>query len=163
MSYKERILDMDWTQIIVALITVAGATIGTLLVNQREKRKDAADRLEREATKKAEQEAKEAAEKKAQSEQLEQFKNDIIKTLGEHRKEYLDGIDEVKDTIADIKSEYKTTVATVSLQIKNLEDKQDKHNSIIERTYKLESDVKLLDQREKVSEHRLNDLEGKHE
>ena len=126
---------MDWTQIIVALITVIGATVGTLLVNIREKNKDKESRLEREATKKAEQEQKELAEKQRQAEQLEKFKEEIIKTLDTHRKEYLEGIDGVKDTITDMKATYQTTVATVSLQISNLEEKQDKHNSIIERTY----------------------------
>ena len=123
---------MDWTQIIVALITVIGATVGTLLVNIREKNKDKEARLEREATKKAEQEQKELAEKQRQAEQLEKFKEEIIKTLDAHRKEYLEGIDGVKDTITDMKAAYQTTVATVSLQISNLEEKQDKHNSIIE-------------------------------
>ena len=136
---------MDWTQIIVALITVIGATVGTLLVNIREKNKDKESRLEREATKKAEQEQKELAEKQRQAEQLEKFKEEIIKTLDTHRKEYLEGIDGVKDTITDMKATYQTTVATVSLQISNLEEKQDKHNSIIERTYKLESDVRVLE------------------
>lgn len=135
---------MDWTQIIVALITVIGATVGTLLVNIREKNKDTAARVEREATKKAEQDEKEKADKKAQSEQLTNFKDEIVKKLEEHRAEYIDGINTVKDTMTEMKSEYKTTVATVSLQIENLEKKQDKHNSIIERTYKLESDVSLL-------------------
>ena len=79
---------MDWTQIIVALITVIGATVGTLLVNIREKNKDKEARLEREATKKAEQEQKELAEKQRQEEQLENFKEEIIKTLDTHRKEY---------------------------------------------------------------------------
>ena len=152
---------MDWTQIIVALITVIGATVGTLLVNIREKNKDKEARLEREATKKAEQEQKELAEKQRQAEQLEKFKEEIIKTLDIHRKEYLEGIDGVKDTITDMKAAYQTTVATVSLQISNLEEKQDKHNSIIERTYKLESDVRVLEQKEKVSGHRLDKLEGK--
>ena len=64
---------MDWTQIIVALITVIGATVGTLLVNIREKNKDKEARLERVATKKAEQEQKELAEKQRQAEQLEKF------------------------------------------------------------------------------------------
>ena len=152
---------MDWTQIIVALITVIGATVGTLLVNIREKNKDKEARLEREATKKAEQEQKELAEKQRQEEQLEKFKEEIIKTLDTHRKEYLEGIDGVKDTITDMKAAYQTTVATVSLQISNLEEKQDKHNSIIERTYKLESDFRVLEQKEKVSGHRLDKLEGK--
>lgn len=152
---------MDWTQIIVALITVIGATVGTLLVNIREKNKDKEARLEREATKKAEQEQKELAEKQRQAEQLEKFKEEIIKTLDTHRKEYLEGINGVKDNITDMKAAYQTTVATVSLQISNLEEKQDKHNSIIERTYKLESDVRVLEQKEKVSGHRLDKLEGK--
>ena len=148
---------MDWTQIIVALITVIGATIGTLLVNIREKNRDRTERIKAENKIKADKEAKE----QAQSEQLEKFKEEIIKTLDTHRKEYLEGIDGVKDTITDMKAAYQTTVATVSLQISNLEEKQDKHNSIIERTYKLESDVRVLEQREKVSGHRLDKLEGK--
>ena len=135
--------------------------MGTLLVNIREKNKDKEARLEREATKKAEQEQKELAEKQRQAEQLEKFKEEIIKTLDAHRKEYLEGIDGVKDTITDMKATYQTTVATVSLQISNLEEKQDKHNSIIERTYKLESDFRVLEQKEKVSGHRLDKLEGK--
>ena len=148
---------MDWTQIIVALITVIGATIGTLLVNIREKNRDRTGRIKAENKIKADKEAKE----QAQSEQLEKFKEEIIKTLDTHRKEYLKGIDGVKDTITDMKAAYQTTVATVSLQISNLEEKQDKHNSIIERTYKLESDVRVLEQKEKVSGHRLDKLEGK--
>lgn len=148
---------MDWTQIIVALITVIGATIGTLLVNIREKNRDRTERIKAENKIKADKEAKE----QAQSEQLEKFKEEIIKTLDTHRKEYLEGIDGVKDTITDMKAAYQTTVATVSLQISNLEEKQDKHNSIIERTYKLESDVRVLEQKEKVSGHRLDKLEGK--
>ena len=131
---------MDWTQIIVALITVIGATIGTLLVNIREKNRDRTERIKAENKIKADKEAKE----QAQSEQLEKFKEDIIKTLKDHRKEYIEGINEVQDTISEIKSEYKSTVTAVSMQIKNLEEKQDKHNSIIERTYKLETDVKVL-------------------
>ena len=74
-------LTMDWTQIIVALITVIGATVGTLLVNIREKNKDKEARLEREATKKAEQEQKELAEKQRQAEQLEKFKEEIMLQL----------------------------------------------------------------------------------
>ena len=142
---------MDWTQIIVALITVIGATIGTLLVNIREKNRDRTERIKTENKIKADKEAKE----QAQSEQLEKFKEDIIKTLKEHREEYIEGINEVKDTISGIKSEYKSTVTAVSMQIKNLEEKQDKHNSIIERTYKLETDVKVL--------QALQNTEGKHE
>lgn len=36
------------------------------------------------------------------------------------------------------------TIAVIEEKINNLERKVEKHNSIVERTYKLEEDVKLL-------------------
>lgn len=44
-------------------------------------------------------------------------------------------------------------------RIEQLEKKQDKHNSLIERMYAVEKSIDLLEQREKVSEHRIDDLE----
>ncbi len=40
-----------------------------------------------------------------------------------------------------------------------LEKKQDKHNNLIERTYKNESDIKVLQEQGKVENHRIADLE----
>lgn len=94
-------------------------------------------------------------------------KDTIQKSLEANRDEYLRGIAEVKDSIQDVKDNisevkatYQTTVATLTLQISNLEKKQDKHNSVIERTYALERDVEVLKNRESVSEHRLYDIEN---
>lgn len=46
-------------------------------------------------------------------------------------------------------------------QMAQLREQVHRHNNLIERTYKLERDVALLNNREKVSEHRLEDLENK--
>lgn len=46
-------------------------------------------------------------------------------------------------------------------RIEQLEKKVDKHNNIIERTYKLEDNDKLLEEKIKVANHRLDDLEAK--
>lgn len=46
-------------------------------------------------------------------------------------------------------------------QITQLKEQVHKHNNIIERTYKLEKDVAVLNNRESVSEHRLEDLENR--
>lgn len=46
-------------------------------------------------------------------------------------------------------------------QITQLKEHVHKHNNIIERTYKLEKDVAVLNNRESVSEHRIEDLENK--
>lgn len=44
-------------------------------------------------------------------------------------------------------------------RIEQLEKKVEKHNTVIERTYKLEKAFAVLDNKERVSEHRLDDLE----
>lgn len=49
----------------------------------------------------------------------------------------------IPSLIATISSNKKTT-SLMMYRIEQLEKKQDKHNSIIERTFKLEEDVKLI-------------------
>lgn len=44
-------------------------------------------------------------------------------------------------------------------RIEQLEKKVDKHNTVIERTYKLEQKCAVYDEQIKVTNHRLNDLE----
>ena len=46
-------------------------------------------------------------------------------------------------------------------RIEQLEKKVDKHNTVIDRTYKLEQDFCLIDEKIKVVNHRIEDLEGK--
>lgn len=57
--------------------------------------------------------------------------------------------------------EDKNEVALIKKDIKSLEEKQDKHNSLIERVYDIEATLKVMDNREKVTEHRIKDLERK--
>lgn len=44
-------------------------------------------------------------------------------------------------------------------RIDQLEKKVEKHNHVIERTYQLEEEAALLDEKIKVANHRLDDLE----
>lgn len=46
-------------------------------------------------------------------------------------------------------------------RIEQLEKKVAEHNNLISRTYKLEQNVAILDEKEKVTEHRVDDLESK--
>lgn len=54
-----------------------------------------------------------------------------------------------------------TTSKLTNYRIEQLEKKVDKHNNIIERTYKLEDNDKLLEEKIKVANHRIDDLEAK--
>ncbi len=51
------------------------------------------------------------------------------------------------------------TTALVVYRLEQLENKVDKHNSVIERTYKLEQDFCLMDEKIRVANHRIDDLE----
>lgn len=53
------------------------------------------------------------------------------------------------------------TVALIEYKIEELTKKVDKHNNLIERTYKLEETTALHDEKIKVANHRIDDLEGK--
>ena len=44
-------------------------------------------------------------------------------------------------------------------RIEQLEKKVEKHNNLITRTYKLEQDFAVLDEKVKVANHRIDDLE----
>ena len=77
-------------------------------------------------------------------------------------KETVNGkIDGLEDSIKEMKFEYEKQTALTTEKLSQLEKKQDKHNNLIERMYAAEKDIEVLKNREKVSEHRLEDLESK--
>lgn len=51
--------------------------------------------------------------------------------------------------------------AMMLYRIEQLEKKQDKHNTLIERMYNVEDKIHLFDERLKVANHRIEDLEHK--
>lgn len=51
------------------------------------------------------------------------------------------------------------TVALLDLRLKTLEEKVDKHNNLVERMYKVEETTSLQEEKIKVANHRIDDLE----
>lgn len=49
--------------------------------------------------------------------------------------------------------------ALIAYRLDKLEEKVDKHNSVIERTFKLEEQAALIEERIKDTNHRIEDLE----
>lgn len=68
-------------------------------------------------------------------------------------------LSELKEMFAEMHAGYQQTVSVISLQIDNLEKKQDLHNSVVTRMFLAEKDIEVLKQRESVSENRLADIE----
>ena len=56
----------------------------------------------------------------------------------------------------------KRSAALLAYRMEQLEHKVDKHNKVIERTYKLEEHEALVDEKIKVINHRIEDLEHYH-
>ena len=55
----------------------------------------------------------------------------------------------------------KKSTALIAYRLEQLEKKVDKHNQVVERTYALEEKTGLLEERVKVANHRIDDLEKK--
>ena len=51
------------------------------------------------------------------------------------------------------------TIALIDYKLTELSKRVDKHNNVIERTYKIEEHESVIDEKLKVINHRLHDLE----
>lgn len=49
--------------------------------------------------------------------------------------------------------------ALIAYRLELLEKKVDKHNSVVERTFKLEEQAAVIEEKIKVANHRIEDLE----
>ncbi len=95
-----------------------------------------------------------------------EFTAQIDKKLDEHREEYLSRINDVEKQVRSNNeiqsqnlSETKHWQEMMELKFENLSEKVTKHNNVVERITKAELNIAVLQNREKVSEHRLQDLE----
>jgi len=52
------------------------------------------------------------------------------------------------------------STALIEYKIDELSKRVDKHNSLVERTYKLEKTVSVIEEKIKVENHRIEDLEN---
>ena len=52
------------------------------------------------------------------------------------------------------------STALIEYKIDELSKRVDKHNSLVERTYKLEESVSVIEEKIKVENHRIEDLEN---
>lgn len=89
---------------------------------------------------------------------LKEIRNDITQTRND--------ITQTRDDITQMGANLQQKIAIVELNQSHmredvvvLSNRVEKHNGVIEKTYRLEDNDKLLDERIKVGNHRLNDLE----
>lgn len=54
---------------------------------------------------------------------------------------------------------HQDNIVLISYRLEELEKKVDKHNNLIERTYELERKTDVLEEKQKVANHRIDSLE----
>lgn len=64
-------------------------------------------------------------------------------------------------TMAGVYFSNRKTSALIAYRLEQLEEKVNKHNQVVERTFRLEDNDKLLEEKIKVANHRIDDLEKK--
>lgn len=70
-------------------------------------------------------------------------------------------IAEIKQESAVSDTELRGELAVVKAEVAGVRKEMEKHNSVIERTFQLEKDVGVLDEKIKVANNRIADLERK--
>lgn len=60
-----------------------------------------------------------------------------------------------------VKTQHEKTIALIDYKLEQLTERVDRHNQVIERTYKLEEQTALQEEKIKVANHRIEDLEHK--
>ncbi len=83
-------------------------------------------------------------------------------------REIRDDITRTRDDITQMGANLQNKISLIELQQQHTRDdigtlsaRVEKHNGVIERTYRLEDNDKLLDEKIKVANHRIDDLEKK--
>ena len=60
------------------------------------------------------------------------------------------------------KQETSGALDLIRKDISTLSDRVEKHNSVVERTFALEKKAEVMDERQRVANHRIDDLEKNH-
>lgn len=94
--------------------------------------------------------------KKDREKQVEEVK----KILDNHREEYLTGIRDVKDEVSESKSTVQTYIAVTNEKIDTLSDRVERHNNVIERTYKLETAMAVAKEEINIIKGNVDRMKG---
>lgn len=108
--------------------------------------------------------------KKDRDKTREEIKAELIKYHEKNRDEIADirqnDLREIRDDVSNMGANLQQKIAIIEMElghtrcdINALSARVEKHNNVIERTFRLEETDKLLDEKIKVANHRIEDLE----
>ena len=77
----------------------------------------------------------------------------------EHKDTTAKEIRMITDTLTSVNANIQQQIAILDLKMDELSKRVEKHNQVVERTYKLEQSTAVQDEQIKVANHRIEDLE----
>lgn len=83
------------------------------------------------------------------------------KDRAENKELIMQNIESLKDDITKVNANVQQQIAIIEIKIDELSKRVEKHNNVIERTYKLEQESAVHTEQIKVANHRIEDLERK--
>ncbi len=83
------------------------------------------------------------------------------KDRAENKELIMKNIEDLKDDITKVNANVQQQIAIIEIKIDELSKRVEKHNNVIERTYKLEQESAVHTEQIKVANHRIEDLERK--
>lgn len=98
------------------------------------------------------------AQAEAHTKTLDEIKKTFNDALTKMQNDFKERLKELKENLSEKIGE---NAKHFEEYIGRLEEKQDKHNSVIERTFHLEKREDVHDEQIKVANHRIEDLENK--
>lgn len=80
-------------------------------------------------------------------------------TKDKEQKDITEHLEEIKDAQNDFKTQIHNEIGMVKYQLSELTKRVEKHNNVIERTYELEKQTEIQEEKIRVANHRIEDLE----
>ena len=95
--------------------------------------------------------------KKDREKAKEELKAELIKYHEKNQQDILD----LKEDVTAMGANLQQKIAIIEVNINTLSDRVEKHNGVIDRVYRCEERIEVSDERQRVANHRIDDLEHK--
>lgn len=94
----------------------------------------------------------------------EKTQKQTVALFESYRDELRGKMDALRDDVTQVNATVQQQISIVDIKLDTLSERVEKHNNVIDRTYKLEQESAVQAEQIRVVNHRIADLEGaKHE
>lgn len=90
----------------------------------------------------------------------EKTQKQTVALFESYRDELRGKMDALRDDVTQVNATVQQQISVLEIKIDTLSERVEKHNNVIDRTYKLEQESAVQAEQIRVANHRISDLEG---